>query len=265
MTDLNKSSQHTGIYSVTSRIKAVKQPRGGYLNPKLLSKISMGKGIEELEENENVHPVLIGLAVDYMTRLMSGTSIEDSFKISLMGAQAIGEYNKAKNLMAGITELDDLSITNAVKLSGFDVVYRAGPRGYKPVDEINPDSPTISNIRKMVQRSISFLDQYGPKVLDGFKFNGGYTSTVTAGDGDFTTEDTLWDFKVSKTSVKKEQTLQLLMYWRMGLHSTNTEFQNIKYLGIYNPRLNLVYRIDVNNIPNEIISEVELDIIGYKK
>lgn len=63
--------------------------------------------------------------------------------------------------------------------------------------------------------------------------------TVSKGDGDLTTADTLWDFKVSKAKVKKEYTLQLLMYWRMGLHSVHPEFQSIKYLGIYNPRLSL--------------------------
>jgi hypothetical protein len=83
-------------------------------------------------------------------------------------------------------------------------------------------------------------DALAAKLLDGFTFEGGYTDTVSKGDGDLTTADTLWDFKVSKAKVKKEYTLQLLMYWRMGLHSVHPEFQGIKYLGIYNPRLNQV-------------------------
>jgi hypothetical protein len=83
-------------------------------------------------------------------------------------------------------------------------------------------------------------DALAAKLLDGFTFEGGYTDTVSKGDGDLTTAYTLWDFKVSKAKVKKEYTLQLLMYWRMGLHSVHPEFQSIKYLGIYNPRLNQV-------------------------
>ncbi|MDR0518983.1 MAG: hypothetical protein LBG82_02895 [Clostridiales Family XIII bacterium] len=254
-----------GGCSVTQRIKKVKQPRGGFINPKVLSATPMGDGAEALNPEENVHPSLMGLAVDYMTRFISGASVEESFKISEMGAHIISKDKKAKKLMSGIKGLDDTSIINAVKLSGFDVVCRAGIMGYKPVEEINPDAPTISNIRTMVERSISFLEQYGPKILDGFTFEGGYTSTVSDGDGDFTTEDTLWDFKVSKMPVKKEHTLQLLMYWRMGLHSIHTEFQGIKYLGIYNPRMNIVYRIKVIEIPDDIISDVEIDVIGYEK
>ena len=47
----------------------------------------------------------------------------------------------------------------------------------------------------------------------------GYTKIVNAGDGDFLTKDTLWDFKVSKSKIDRKQTLQILMYWIMGKHS----------------------------------------------
>ena len=50
----------------------------------------------------------------------------------------------------------------------------------------------------MVNRALDFFNKYGPVIKDGFKFIGGYTETITTGDGDFLTEDTLWDFKVSK-------------------------------------------------------------------
>lgn len=105
----------------------------------------------------------------------------------------------------------------------------------------------------MVERSLHFLEIYGPKVIDGFTFEGGYTDTISTGDG---------DFRVSKRKVQKEHTLQLLMYWRMGLHSIHPEFQRIQYLGIYKPRLNTVYRIPVADIPEDVIGEVEEKVIG---
>ena len=55
------------------------------------------------------------------------------------------------------------------------------------------------------------------------------------------------------------------MYWRMGLHSIHPEFEDIKYLGIFNPRLNTVYRIAVTDIPEDVIKEVEREVIGYKE
>lgn len=252
----------TGV-SVTQRIKQVKQPRGGYIKPKELTVVSLGDGAAALNPVENVHASLMGLAVDYMTRFMTGASVTDAFAISLMGAQIIGKMDLAQELLIGIKGLDDESIVRAVKLSGFDVCFRAGIRGYKPIQDINPDADTIANIRIMVQRALHFLDVYGPKILDGFTFEGGYTDTVSTGDGDFTTVDTLWDFKVSKMPVKKEHTLQLLMYWRMGLHSIHSEFHDVKYLGIYNPRMNEVSRIAVADISQDVIDEVESEVIEY--
>lgn len=249
--------------SVTQRIKQVKQPRGGYINPKELTVVSLGDGADALNPVENIHPSLMGLAVDYMTRFMTGSSAKDAFAISLSGAQIIDEMDLAQKLLAGIKGLDDNSIICAVKLGGFDVCRRAGAMGYKPVQDINPDADTIENIRVMVQRAMHFFDIYGPKVMDDFTFEGGYTSTVSTGDGDFLTADTLWDFKVSKMPVKKEYTLQLLMYWRMGLHSVHPEFRDVKYLGIYNPRTNKVSRIAVADIPQDMIDKVESEVIGY--
>ena len=49
----------------------------------------------------------------------------------------------------------------------------------------------------------------------------------------------------------------------MGRHSGKPEFQSIKKLGIYNPRLNIVYLYKTERIFDYTIKEVEKDIIGY--
>ena len=249
--------------SVTKRISQIKQPRGGYINPKTMDAIILGDGIDSLKKYEHIHPTLIGLAVDYMTRFMLGESIDNAFKISLLGSTLIGEQKRTRKYMSKIIGLDRRSIINAIKLCGYDVIYRAGIMGYKPVTEIYPDGASIENVITMVKRSLRFFDNYGPIVLSGFTFEGGYTDIIGTGDGDFTTKDTLWDFKVSKNLIKKEHTLQLLIYWRMGLRSNYSVFKDIKYLGIYNPRLNTVYKLPVTKIPASTIREVETDIIGY--
>lgn len=134
----------------------------------------------------------------------------------------------AKKLLKGIKGLDNESVSNACKLVGYDVCFRAGVIGYKPVEEIKPDSDTIENIVIMVKRSLAFWKEYGPITKDGFTFEGGYTDIVSSGDGDYLTEDTLWDFKVSKEEPKSKYTLQLLMYYIMGCHSIHPEFQKIE-------------------------------------
>ena len=54
------------MYSVTQRISKIKQPRGGYIKRKDFTCITLEDGIE-LNSQENIHPSLIGLVIDYMT------------------------------------------------------------------------------------------------------------------------------------------------------------------------------------------------------
>jgi hypothetical protein len=114
-----------------------------------------------------------------------------------------------------------------------------------------------------------FIRDFGPITLDGFDFNGpdgsasGYTDTVNTGDGDFLTEDTLWDFKVSVRPPTSAHTLQLLMYYLMGKRSGQPEFESVTHLGIFNPRLGTVHRIALADVPRTTITEVSRDVIGY--
>lgn len=259
------------MYSVTKRISMVKQPRGGYISKKEFTVTQLNDDIT-LNENENIHASLVGLVVDYMTRFMMGAKREESFSISLKGALALDLFTGDKNqssmknavkLLSDVKGLDNKSITNACKLVGYDVCFRAGIIGYKPVEEINPDKDTIENIVTMINRSISFWNNYGSVTKDGFTFEGGYTDTISTGDGDYLTKDTLWDFKVSKDEPKPKYTLQLLVYYIMGIHSIHKEFKSIKNLGIYNPRMNKVYILSIDMIPQSVINEVSKEVIGY--
>lgn len=248
--------------SVTQRISLVKQPRGGFLPVKLFSEEKLSDE-KELFSQENVSPNLVGLCVDYLSRFMTGSDKEQAFEISLIGASMAGMEALAQEFLSKITNLDDSSISNACKMVGFDVIYRAGISFYKPVEKIDPDEQTIANIRIMVERSLAFFVGYGPVIKDGFDLKGAYTDLITIGDGDFLTADTLWDFKVSKTKPNKDHTLQLLIYYLMGTRSIHPEFSSIEYLGLYNPRQNVVYRLAISDIPNETIELVEREVIGY--
>ena len=259
------------MYSVTGRIKNVKQPRGGYIKPSEFETIELNDG-KILNDEENVHASVIGMTVDYLTRFMIGTDLLESFKISIMGvslATKLGlttSEKEAKKYLSGIKGLDDNSIINACKMVTFDVWYRNPmvAMSVKTAKETNLDKLTIENIRTMVERSIKFFDEYGPITVDGFTFEpNGYTETVSSGDGDFLTANTLWDFKVTKSKPTSKHTLQLLMYWIMGQHSGKPEYKNLTKLGIFNPRLNIVYLFDMNNVSVETIMDIEKNVICY--
>ena len=250
--------------TVTQRIREFKQPRGGYINPRRLEKTKLESSVELFPE-ENINPSLIGLSVDYLSRYISGATKEEAFEISLKGAFNVRESEKALKLLSEIDGLSDQSIINATKLVGYDVAYRAGIGFFtKPVDTINPDKDTISNIREMVNRSKVFFEKFGPVILDGFSFEGAYTDLITIGDADFLTKDTLWDFKVTKNPPTNKHTFQILIYYLMGLRSIHKEkFSNVKRIGFFNPRLNIVHTINISDISKETIEEVNSKVIGY--
>jgi len=223
-------------------------------------------------EETSVHYSLVGIAVDYLTRLANGTAPRDAFAVSLMGAAIAGmsgftQAQAEAEMMVDQMEagrVDDMDIQRACYLAGFDSVFRAGY--YNPDAVTQPDKVTSEHIMIMIKRARKFFEEYGPVLVDGFTFDGAYTELVNAGDGDFLTEDTLWDFKVSVKPPTSRHTLQLLMYYLMGRHSFDADlFEFIEYLGIYNPRLDTVYRIAIDRIPVEVITEVSHDVIGYGK
>ena len=248
--------------SVTQRIKEIKQPTGGYLSIKEF-KCKKLINLNELNQVENIHPTLIGLAVDYLSRFMVTQNVVEAFKVSSLGAFLVKEKDKFIDLIRDIKGLDNKSIINAVKVCGYDVAFRASPSHYVSVDTISPDFETIENIRIMVNRSLFFFNTYGPITADGFTFEGGYSKVVDTGDGDFLTEDTLWDFKVSKAKPTKDHTLQLLMYYIMGKKSGKGIFKNIRKIGIFNPRLNEVYLYEIGNDISNILSEISEKVICY--
>lgn len=280
----------TDMSSVTVRIGEIKQPRGGYVKPSEFEIIKLDDGVI-LNLDENIHGTITGMAVDYLTRFAMGENAADAFAISVHGAAIAeklgvgGSLEVAEELLKGIRGLDDESVINACKLVAFDAWRRnpAGARMGKGYNDINPDKDTIQNIHTFVNRSITFWEKYGPIVRDGFTFEpvdadkeeykrmrethtgsfGGYTATVDSGDGDYLTKDTLWDFKVTKSKPAAKHTLQLLMYWIMGQHSGQEIYKGITKLGIFNPRLNIVYLLDISKVSGNIIKEVEDDVICY--
>ena len=278
--------------SVTRAVKATKQPRGGYLNPKKMAVVQLDDG-KILADAENIYAGTVGTAVDYLSRYVTSGDAEAAFHISLLGAQGVGQEAQARRLLARLDkDLSDVCVTAACQLVGYDVVYRAGAL-VKPVDEILPDCVTIENIRVMVIRAVTFFEQYGPVLADGFEFGwrdpncsfpqGGYTLKVASGDGDFLTDGILWDFKVSKNPLMKDHTLQLLMYAVMAIvaHGRYMSLKNagqlsgevpayiehgfdaIRKIGIFNPRLNQVYTYDLASDISLLVT-IGQEVIGYE-
>ncbi len=259
--------------SVTQRIKSIKQPRGGYLKPARFTTTILNND-DTILQCENVNPITVGLVVDYMTRVRIGEKkindfdIKDVFRISLKGASLVDKpmYDYA----IGIVELIEansasiLTIKECCKLVTFDSKYRSGIWSPEYLVDISESDATI--IHKLIDLSILFFEEYGPFLESGMTFEGGYTETVSTGDADFITQDTLWDFKASKNKILPRYTLQLYMYFLMGLNSNqNILFKSLQYIGFYNPIRNEVIRLEINDIEAEIKEAVLYEVLGYEK
>lgn len=253
------------MVNVTAVSGKYKQPYGGFLKSKDFKKEVFDDG-NSLNEEENIAPGLVGLVVEYLTKLEYGYEVNNIFSISLMGAFHTGQKENALELLANIKEgLDADSIASACELVSFDTVVRAGIHTYRPVNSKNISEQTIENIKILVQRAVKFFNDNGPIINIGTTFEGGYSEKVDRGDCDLLTEDGLWDMKVSKQPINSKQTLQLLMYYVMGLRSNHKDqFNNLNRLGIFNPRMNTARYIYVKDITQDLIKTIEKDVIEYK-
>ena len=263
--------------TVSSVSRTAKQPYGGYIKPSDL--MIRRFPTRELHDTENLHPSIVGMAVDYLVRLhISELNTYDDFlrifEPAINGAfvaKKLGRLNDAEDILDSLLQdvLSDrrTSIIAACKLSSFDVWYRnpaEAMKSTKTYKDILPDDDTIDNINEMYLRGAVFFHDFERAVTTGFKFSpSAFTRKVTNAECDYITKDGIWDMKVSNSKPTNKHTLQLLMYWIMSKHTYQKEVSGITKTGIFNPRLNMSFSYDMNNISKETIQEIERNIIGY--
>lgn len=248
------------MFNVTTLVDSTKQPHGGYVPITLFNVEEYNDG-EILFEKESISPNIMGILVDYMTRFLSGNNSLDAFKFPLKGAELFGEKEKANTLLSKIKGLDEQSIIAACELIKYDVYFRTQNaslvREYK--QELN--SETIENVKIMVRRGLNLWEEKGKVVLTGFTFPKAKSYIISSADGDYLTEDTIWDFKVSKYEPTIQNTLQVLIYYLLGISSKVKEFGLVEKIAIFNPRLNKSYELTIDNINSSVIADVYSNIM----
>ena len=83
-----------------------------------------------------------------------------------------------------------------------------------------------------------------------------------SGDGAFLTKDTLWYSRASVSKPSKDHLLQLVMYYLMGKQFGLPRFATQTHVGVFNPRMNAVYRWAVDEVPAEVLEIVWQEVIG---
>lgn len=253
--------------TVTRFCAQYKQPRGGLLNK---SEFIIKENVVNLNEQmfdyklETIHPMLMGTTVDLLVRYMITKDAKYVYELSKMGAGYAGEMKKWHIFIDDIKpDLSKKSIYYGIGLARYEQIFRSRVIGDEYWSVLLNDE-TINNIRVMVKRALLFLNNIEEGLVQtNILFHKGYTDVITQGDADYISKNSLIDLKVSSQNLlNKNHTLQLLIYYLLGINSdqeleTYKNMKNIKYLTIYNPRLDKSWSIEIDKIKPEIINEVK--------
>lgn len=254
-------------YSVTERAKTAEQPKGGFLPKTAFLKIrvetnhSLGDYSNRIMDIPVEYSSMVGTIADYLTRMYVTKDKKSAFKTSLTGAMLVDKYELALELLEGINVLETDTVINAIKLTGFDRIVKNGFPDYQE-PPIPPDK-VIYDIIDLVYRCIDFFDERNISET-GFPVSGGKRTLISFGEGDYLSKTELIDLKVSRTTFSNAWSLQILMYYIMGLHNNESKFNSVNHIGIFNALKNEFYRLSVRDIPDEIMYRVSSDVLGYK-
>lgn len=239
--------------SYTLAIKQIKQPRGGYISSKFFSPTEH-EIVEPLIEIENPrHSSDLATTIENLSYWLSGINI---FKIW-------------RNIPLDCESLNNLSILIHSSNINTEVIKAAHNLSVLDLDYELTDNE-IMYVKVLTNRTIEFLCSIDPisfakpffswETVNNRAKN--YHSITAEGEIDFMTEDTIWDIKIYKSNpLNSQNKLQIITYYLAGLHSDQSHiFKKIKYLGIYNPKSNISYKLTISSITNSIFEEIEKNL-----
>lgn len=285
--------------SVTRVIRNIKQPNNGVLP---LSKFRVHNIGGDIIKCDKIPPILVGKIVDSMLHVTIRSNKEKLFRSSISGYNKRIEYFARQfsynngfefeskrieqedgmfNVYSLINRLDGymkefkfyelaicLSLIHQYDIWDSQFSYMSTTSS---IVSSRPKYFTKGDIRKIVQlykRTLDWLCKIMGKdnITFDYKFYpDGYTQNIQYGVGDFICNNMLIDLKCTQSNPTTINTLQILTYYVMGLHSNNKLYKNISSIGIYSPILNKLWYLGIDSIPNESIKFVEDSVLEYSK
>lgn len=229
---------------VRGRAAQASQPRGGLLPLIFFDQSQLG-GAALTRRTESGHAGTIGSAVELIARWdLVGDPRADA-ELSVAALEAIRGVRRGEHTESAIGRMA--------------AYQRTWEWNDDEVDELEWEEgdgdETLMHITEMRARVSRCFERLGRPVRPG-------TWPVHSerfhldGHIDFVTADTIWDLKVSDTVPDRVDVLQLLLYW-VAFRDDPENGLEIAHLGIYNPRLDTVWRIAVTEIPMDVVGSVE--------
>lgn len=253
---------------IREKINEIKQPIGGFIPISYFKVTAIKDGLNL--GKENLPHELVSHAVDHLTSYMLFNDVTYSFKQSLSGffmkniirSPEMGDSIESENinsLLNNISGLSDEAIIAACKASVYDF-WVSDPKEMliNSMLFLEPDKETILNIRTMVNRCLSFSKKYnlGSKKValrKGF-------------DEDFLLSlDSVWIISSLDKEPDSVLSLKLLIYLVDLINEGKAKADDIKTLGIFNPRLNKIYRLPIKKIDKEILRAASIDAKKWRE
>lgn len=230
--------------SVRGRAAQASQPRGGLLPLIFFDQSQLG-GAALTRRTESGNPGTIGSAVELIARWDLAGDPRADVEPSVAALEAIRGVRRGEHTESAIG-----------RMAAYQRTWEWNDdEGDELEWEEGDGDETLMHITEMRARVSRCFERFGRPVRPG-------TWAVHSerfhldGHIDFVTANTIWDLKVSDTAPGRSDVLQLLLYW-VAFRDDPENGLEISHLGIYNPRLDTVWRIAVTEIPMDVVGSVE--------
>ncbi|UNL59812.1 hypothetical protein [Lactobacillus johnsonii] len=221
------------------------------------------------EGEESLKPTLMGTLIDYLTRIVIYKDLKAFDFIKNTKNKKLIQQLKKDFKDIDYTQLTQENIKLVTRLCLFEHSFR-GNEYIDPLKEnIEINTLTCDHIKNMLNRANNFFNKFGQPVLTQYKCSittslKEKTYVEVYGDGDYLLQDALVDFKVSKNGPTQDYVRQLLIYYiglvGKDLKKKKVKREEIKYLIIFNPRLDMFYKLDLESISEASLEEVNKNI-----
>lgn len=178
----------------------------------------------------------IGVTVEELSNVFYGRPIREAFSSPIPDLLSWDNWS-----------FDDTSISHYMTTK------------FKDVDQVDPID--MHNVKVMIERVHSFLNNEKPILFCNTAMYVNLPECRLYGIVDYITEDTIWDLKVTRINPRKNDFIQIYWYYYMyknfGISLRRREncvkgcvkdIANIKYIGIYNARKNIAYKMPVERL-----------------
>lgn len=279
--------------SVSELVETIEQPAFGILPVRLFEKKELKQDSYVVSNNSSIPAVHLGLIVDYCIKYILGVKLSDILHVEYAGyaehirvsaikffdsvseqslTQIYIEDERKRICLSDFisrvenAETFDEFVTNMLYVIQYGDFIRNIGYAYNRVGEVFDTKLSKDELRDILiffMRTRGWIDTF-EKATPMYKFKPfGYNNTVTSGEGDFCTKNTLWDLKVSNGEPTTKDTLQLLIYYIMAKHSGNRLYKYVDSVGVYNPKLDATWICNMEEVDSSIIRNVQ-DMLGFR-